>query len=352
MRARLRRCSSNRDLRRARRGRAERLGRDGRCSDRSEPGAGSVAPRAPAPVGRRARGDRRRGHRDGAACAGRVCACATGRANDAHLHIAAASERLLSSTTAPLRAGLAGSAAPRRASGARRRLQRAGARSGSASASTSTRAVHVAALGARARHAAIRHGRPALVSAPLRPDTSRSMRPPGAVGRWLPAVAVLGVLVVTSLGGFVTSAALSEPAGPLVSIPGEVSVQPLSGWEPIDAGSISGRPVVWLTRGSGTLAVVAWGPVAGDAASLSAEVVDVLLRDQLDRLSVSQALTPVAAGEVDGGTVHVRRHRPRNGRRRRRGDHRRGHARRAAAWSSSASPPKGRWRSSTTTCIR
>jgi hypothetical protein len=112
---------------------------------------------------------------------------------------------------------------------------------------------------------------------------------------------VLGVLVVTSLGGFVVSAALSEPAGPPVSIPGEVSVQPLRGWEPTDAGVLSGRPVARLTRGSGTLTLVAWGPVTDDVASLAAEVVDVLLRDQLDRLSVSEALTPVAIGGVEGG---------------------------------------------------
>lgn len=139
------------------------------------------------------------------------------------------------------------------------------------------------------------------MSAPVRPDASGSMRPPGTAGRWLPATAVLGVLIVTSLGGFAVSAALSEPAGQPVSIPGEVSVQPLSGWEATDAGVISGRPVVRVTRGSGTLALVAWGPVVGDAASLAAEVVEVLLRDQLDRLSVSEELSSVVAGGLEGG---------------------------------------------------
>ena len=138
------------------------------------------------------------------------------------------------------------------------------------------------------------------MSAPIRPDAPGSRRSPGTAGRWIPAATVLGVLVVTSLGGFVVSAVLAEPAGPPVSIPGEVSVQPLRGWEPTDAGVISGRPVVRLTRGSGTLALVAWGPVAGDAASLADEVVGVLLNDELDRLSVSQALTSVVAGGVEG----------------------------------------------------
>ncbi len=138
------------------------------------------------------------------------------------------------------------------------------------------------------------------MSAPVRPDTSRSTRPPGTAARWLPASAVLGVLIVTSFGGFAVSAALSEPAGPPVSIPGEVSVQPLRGWEPTEAGVISGRPVVRVTRGSGTLAVVAWGSVAGDPASLAIEVVEVLLRDQLDQLSVSEELSSVTAGGLEG----------------------------------------------------
>jgi hypothetical protein len=77
-----------------------------------------------------------------------------------------------------------------------------------------------------------------------------------------------------------------------------VSVQPLSGWEPADPGSPAGRPFVRLTRGSGTLAVVAWGPFAGDAAALAAEVGDELLGGSLERLSVSDQLTAVS---LDGG---------------------------------------------------
>lgn len=105
--------------------------------------------------------------------------------------------------------------------------------------------------------------------------------------------AVLGVVCVTSLGGFIVSAALSEPAGPPVSIAGVVSVQPLSGWEPAEAGVVAERPIVRITRGSGTIAIVAWGPVTADAESLAGDVVDELLRDRLDRLTVSEVLTTV-----------------------------------------------------------
>ncbi len=37
---------------------------------------------------------------------------------------------------------------------------------------------------------------------------------------WLPTLAVLGVILVVVLGGYVTAAALSEPAGPPVSVGG------------------------------------------------------------------------------------------------------------------------------------
>jgi hypothetical protein len=112
--------------------------------------------------------------------------------------------------------------------------------------------------------------------------------------RWPPAAAVLGVVLVASLGGYVVTAALSEPAGRLVTNSGVVSVQPLSGWKPAEPRVVAGRPVERITRGSGTLAVFVWGQVAGDAGSLAALVIDEILRDQLDRLTVSEILTPVS----------------------------------------------------------
>jgi hypothetical protein len=117
-------------------------------------------------------------------------------------------------------------------------------------------------------------------------------RSPGR--RWLPAIAVLGVVLATTLGGFVAAAALSEPAGPPVGIPGAVSVQPLTGWEPAESGTAAQRPFVRLTRGSGTLVAVAWGPFAGDADALAVEARDELLEASLEQLTVSEVLTPIS----------------------------------------------------------
>jgi hypothetical protein len=139
--------------------------------------------------------------------------------------------------------------------------------------------------------------------APPRPDASAWMRRAAPGRRWWPAFAVAGVVLVTTLGGFVAAAALSDPAGPPVGVPGVVSVQPLSGWEPAEPGTVVNRPFVRLTRGSGTLAVVAWGPFAGDPASLATEVRDELLGESLERLSVSDRLTTVS---LDGGATGQR----------------------------------------------
>lgn len=133
--------------------------------------------------------------------------------------------------------------------------------------------------------------------APPRSDAALAMRRATPDRRWLPVFAVLVVVTMATVGGFVVSAALSESAGPPVSIAGVVSVQPLSGWEPAEAGVVAERPIVRITRGSGTLAIVAWGPVPGDSESLAADVVDELLRDQLDRLTVSELLTTVTLDE-------------------------------------------------------
>lgn len=128
--------------------------------------------------------------------------------------------------------------------------------------------------------------------APPRPDAAARLHT-GADRRWLSALAVSGVLVVATLGGFVAAAALAEPVGSALSIPDAVSVQPLSGWEPAPAGTVEGRPFVRLTRGSGTLAAIAWGRAPGDAEALAIAVRDDVLGRSLDRLTVSDSLAEV-----------------------------------------------------------
>jgi hypothetical protein len=139
--------------------------------------------------------------------------------------------------------------------------------------------------------------------APPRPDASASMHGVAAGRRWWPVFAVAGVVLVTTLGGFVAAAALSDPAGPAVGLPGAVSVRPLSGWEPADRGATAGRASVRLTRGNGTLVVVDWGPFEGDAAALAEEAPVELLGASLEQLSVSDQLTSVP---LDAGLVGQR----------------------------------------------
>lgn len=117
----------------------------------------------------------------------------------------------------------------------------------------------------------------------------------GATSRpWVPTLVVLGVVLSTTFGGYLTAGALSEPTGAPVSIPGAVSVRPLSGWQPAEPGSVAGRPFVRLSRGSATVVAVAWGPVAVAAESFAIEVRDDLLAEQLERLTVSETLSPVS----------------------------------------------------------
>jgi hypothetical protein len=99
---------------------------------------------------------------------------------------------------------------------------------------------------------------------------------------------VLGVMLVVVLGGYVVAAALAEPAGPAVVVGGAVAVRPLSGWELAARGTLGGNPFVRLTRGSGSLDIVAQVPYTGTAESLATVYVSEVLSQQLNQLSVSR----------------------------------------------------------------
>jgi hypothetical protein len=135
---------------------------------------------------------------------------------------------------------------------------------------------------------------------PDRPDEAAWLR--ARERRWLPVLAVFGVIAFTTLGGYVAAALLATPAGPPVGFPGVVSVQPIAGWETAGPGSTEGHPYVILTRGIGTLVVVDWGP-ATDAESLSVDVVKELLGAEFEQLSVSDELEPVILAD---GTIATR----------------------------------------------
>ncbi len=137
----------------------------------------------------------------------------------------------------------------------------------------------------------------AIAERPVRPDGS-ARRPERR--RWLAPGLVLTTIVAVVLGGYVVFAMLAEPMGPPVGVPGVVTIQPLSGWEVAGEGSVEGRTVVRVSRGSGTLDIVDRGP-AVDPATLAAEFRGVL-RAQLTQLEVSNRLTPV---ELADGTPGV-----------------------------------------------
>jgi hypothetical protein len=127
----------------------------------------------------------------------------------------------------------------------------------------------------------------------------------------LPLVGVSAVIAVVVLGGYVTSSALSEPAGPPVTIRGIVQVRPLSGWAESDAGELrleldgSDAPglFVQLTRGNGIFGVVAVrAPGTGPVGVASAYVLGVLDR-RLDRPTVSRNLESVT---LESGARAVR----------------------------------------------
>jgi hypothetical protein len=137
---------------------------------------------------------------------------------------------------------------------------------------------------------------------PPRPDAAAGAAP-GRRRRWLPALSVLVAIVVVVLGGFVTAAALSEPAGPAVGVAGVVRVRPPSGWELARRGVVEGAPFARLTRGTGNLDVVAVTPYEGTAQSLASEYADRVLSGQLSQLSVSRTLDDVL---VASGATGVR----------------------------------------------
>jgi len=144
---------------------------------------------------------------------------------------------------------------------------------------------------------------------PVRPDLQSTWTQPRR--RWWPLVGVSAVIAVVVLGGYVTSSALSEPAGPPVTIPGIVQVRPLSGWAESDAGqlrlALEGSDVpglfVQLTRGNGNFGVVAVRAGAADPVGVANAFILGVLDRRLDRPTVSRNLESV---RLESGARAVR----------------------------------------------
>jgi len=116
----------------------------------------------------------------------------------------------------------------------------------------------------------------------------------------LATICVLALTVVVVFGGYVVAAALSQPAGPPITVAGIVRVSPLSGWEVAERSAEP--PSVRLTRGSGNLDVFVF-PFTGTPVELATEYVEQVLRPQADRLEVSRRVQLVRVGSRSGVRV-------------------------------------------------
>ena len=109
----------------------------------------------------------------------------------------------------------------------------------------------------------------------------------------LATFAVVGVIIVVVLGGYVVAAALSEPVGESVDVAGVVRVQPLRGWALARRGTIAGVPLAQVTRGSGNLRIAAISGRGGSAERLANDYQRLVLSRELSQLSVSKQLNAV-----------------------------------------------------------
>jgi hypothetical protein len=108
--------------------------------------------------------------------------------------------------------------------------------------------------------------------------------------RWLSTIVLAAMLGVVVFGGYVAAGALSQPAGPPVTVAGVVHVQPLSGWEL--AVRFGNPPGARLSRGSGNLDFAAL-PFNGSSLDLVREYVNQVLEPGAQQLSVSKEAEPV-----------------------------------------------------------
>lgn len=135
--------------------------------------------------------------------------------------------------------------------------------------------------------------------APTRPDLASARR--GAAARWWPAAAVLGVVLVVTVGAQVVERALVGGAEPTVAIGGVLAMEPAPGWreEPrlrVDDGALHRRVVV---RGAAALAIQVIEGVGGTPDALAARYADPELRARFVQLRVSR-VEPVLVAGVPG----------------------------------------------------
>jgi hypothetical protein len=141
-----------------------------------------------------------------------------------------------------------------------------------------------------------------VTAAPARPDAPAGAARP--TRRWLPVWLVLGVIVVVVLGGFVTAAALPVREAAALTVGDAVTVHPLRGWSivrrdraevPGPLGGVIEASFAQLSRGNGALDVVVIADLGQPPDRAAAFYVEAVLRNQLERLSVSSLRDVVLA---------------------------------------------------------
>ena len=114
--------------------------------------------------------------------------------------------------------------------------------------------------------------------------------PPLRERRWLPAIALVALIVGMVSGGHVVSGALGEPRAGSVSVGDSVVITPLPGWEL--ARRFEDPTGIRLTSGSASLDVAEL-PFGGSSVDLLRRYVDDVLAPQAEQLRLSEEVEPV-----------------------------------------------------------
>jgi hypothetical protein len=124
--------------------------------------------------------------------------------------------------------------------------------------------------------------------------------PPLRERRWIPAIALVALIVGVVSGGHALSGALAETHAGAIAVGDSVEIDPLPGWEL--AGRFEDPTGIRLTSGSASLDVATL-PFGGADVDLLREYVDGVLAAQAEQLRLSQQVGPV---RLDSGLTGSR----------------------------------------------
>lgn len=126
-----------------------------------------------------------------------------------------------------------------------------------------------------------------MSTTPPRPDEALAQR--REERRWLPALAVLGVIVFVTGGSQVVGSAIVGPAGPAFDVGGIVTVMPEPGWGVVSVSEeLETTQVLWR-RGAAALLVVAIPRVDASAQDLARGYADDALSGRFAQLTIGDS---------------------------------------------------------------